>query len=643
MAAQEQFLEVIDRDEAERRFRAAIRLEPLGEETVPLSEALGRVLCRDVTAPIDVPSFDRSNYDGYAVRAADTYGASESGPRTLTLTPGALAAGVVPQTEVGSGTAVSIATGGMLPRGADAVVMVEDTDEQDGELLVRRPVTPGYGVSFAGTDIGAGETMIRRGEVLTSRETGVLAAVGIDTVDVWRRPRVAIISTGDEIVPPGGPLQPGSVYDSNARIIADAVRELGGHPVEGGIVPDDLELLRDRICTALASSDVILLSGGTSKGQGDLSYRVVSELTEPGIVAHGVALKPGKPICLAASGEKPVVILPGFPTSAIFTFHEFVAPVIRQLGGRPLESRTTVPARLAVRINSVIGRTEYMLVGLVERTDAQAGDVSLAAFPMGKGSGSVTTFSKADGFVTVPRYEEIVQAGSVVDVQLLGRDLRLADLVVIGSHCVGLDYLLGRLQDLGFRTKLLAVGSTAGLDAARRGECDVAGIHLLDPDSGQYNRPFLTDDLQLIPGYGRMQGVVFRRGDERFEGREAQQAVARAKGDRSCMMVNRNQGSGTRILIDGLLGEARPSGYAVQSRSHNAVAAAVAQGRADWGVAIRGVADQAGLGFLPLTREQYDLVVPKSRARRPAVMALQGLLADEDIRKRLAVMGFLLA
>ena len=643
MAAQEQFLEVIDRDEAERRFREAIRLEPLGEETVPLSEALGRVLCRDVTAPIDVPSFDRSNYDGYAVRAADTYGASESGPRTLTLTPGALAAGVVPQTEVGSGTAVSIATGGMLPRGADAVVMVEDTDEQDGELLVRRPVTPGYGVSFAGTDIGAGETMIRRGEVLTSRETGVLAAVGIDTVDVWRRPRVAIISTGDEIVPPGGPLQLGSVYDSNARIIADAVRELGGHPVEGGIVPDDLELLRDRICTALASSDVILLSGGTSKGQGDLSYRVVSELTEPGIVAHGVALKPGKPICLAASGEKPVVILPGFPTSAIFTFHEFVAPVIRQLGGRPLESRTTVPARLAVRINSVIGRTEYMLVGLVERTDAQAGDVSLAAFPMGKGSGSVTTFSKADGFVTVPRYEEIVQAGSVVDVQLLGRDLRLADLVVIGSHCVGLDYLLGRLQDLGFRTKLLAVGSTAGLDAARRGECDVAGIHLLDPDSGQYNRPFLTDDLQLIPGYGRMQGVVFRRGDERFEGREAQQAVARAKGDRSCMMVNRNQGSGTRILIDGLLGEARPSGYAVQSRSHNAVAAAVAQGRADWGVAIRGVADQAGLGFLPLTREQYDLVVPKSRARRPAVMALQGLLADEDIRKRLAVMGFLLA
>jgi putative molybdopterin biosynthesis protein len=642
MAAQEQFLEVIDRDEAERRFRAAICTEPLGEESVTLHEALGRVLSRDVTAPIDVPSFDRSNYDGYAVQAADTYEATESDPHTLRLLAGVLAAGVVPQTEVEPGTAVGIATGGMLPRGADAVVMVEHTDEEGSQLLVRRPVTPGHGVSFAGTDIGAGETVVRRGEVLTSRETGVLAALGLDTVVVWRRPRVAIISTGDEIIPPGQPMSPGKVYDSNARIVADAVRELGGHPVEGGIVPDDLALLRDRVRSALEASDVILLSGGTSKGQGDLSYRVVSELDEPGIVAHGVALKPGKPICLAASREKPIVILPGFPTSAIFTFHEFVAPVIRLLGGRPAESHTTVPARLAVKINSVIGRTEYMLVGLVERTDNHADQVSLSAFPMGKGSGSVTTFSRADGFITVPRYQEIVQAGSVVDVQLIGRDVRLADLVVIGSHCVGLDFLLGRLQERGFQTKFLAVGSTAGLDAARRGECDVAGIHLLEPNSGQYNRPFVTDDLQLVAGYGRMQGVVFRRGDSRFEGRDARQAVADASGDNSCMMVNRNQGSGTRILIDGLLGQARPPGYAVQARSHNAVAAAVTQKRADWGVAIARVADQAGLGFLALTHEQYDFVVPKSRSERPAVQGFQRLLGDGEVRKHLADMGFML-
>jgi len=639
MPIQEQFLDVIDRAEAERRFRRVVRLTPLGDELVPLAESLGRVLSRAVAAAVDVPSFDRSNFDGFAVRASDTFGATEEVPRRLRLLPEIIATGVVPQLEVVAGAASGIATGGMLPRGADAVVMIEHTDEEGGALLVRRAVTPGAGVSFAGTDIGAGETVLRRGDVLTSRETGVLAAIGASQIAVWRRPRVAVLSTGDEIVAPGEPMQPGKVYDSNARIIADAVRELGGEPIEMGIVPDDADGLRHALRQALSGCDVVLLSGGTSKGQGDLSYRVVSELTDPGVVAHGVALKPGKPICLAASGTKPVVVLPGFPTSAIFTFHEFVAPVIRALAGRPAEARTVVPARLAVKINSEIGRTEYMLVGLVERPGASAGDVALAAYPMGKGSGSVTTFSHADGFVTIGRHVEIVAAGSVVDVHLLGRDLRLADLVVIGSHCVGLDYLLGRMQDLGFRTKFLAVGSTAGLDAARRGECDLAGMHLLDPQTGQYNRPFLTDDLELIPGYARLQGILFRPGDDRFEGRETQQAVAAAAQDPSCVMVNRNQGSGTRILIDRLLAGARPSGYAIQPRSHNAVAAAVAQGRADWGVAIRRVADQADLGFLPLTHEQYDFVVPTSRSQRPAVVAFRRLLEDADVRQSLQELG----
>jgi len=642
MVSQEQFLDVIDRDEAERRFQAVTRLEPLGGESVSLDNALGRVLSQDVVATVDVPSFDRSNYDGFAVRAADTFGAAEEEPRRLKLLNEVIATAVVPQSEVQPGAAVSIATGGMLPRGADAVVMVEHTDDEDGELIVRRAVTPGFGVSFAGTDIAAGETVLRRGELLTSRETGVLAAIGVDKAEVWRRPRVAVASTGDEIIPPGQPMLPGMVYDSNARIIADAVRELGGDPVPLGIVRDDLDELRERVTGALESCDVVLLSGGTSKGQGDLSYHVVSELGDPGIVAHGVALKPGKPICLAATAGKPVVILPGFPTSAIFTFHEFVAPVIRRLAGRTAESQSAVQARLAVKVNSDIGRTEYLLVGLVEGGDVQTGHVKLAAYPMGKGSGSVTTFSRADGFVTIGRHNEIVDAGTVVGVRLLGHDLRVADLVVIGSHCVGLDYLLGQLQDQGFRTKFLAVGSTGGLEAARRGECDMAGMHLLDPATGEYNRPFLSADLELISGYGRMQGVVFRCGDERFENREPREAIAAVKADPSCFMVNRNQGSGTRILIDGLLEGTQPTGYAVQSRSHNAVAAAVAQGRADWGVAIRGVADQADLGFLPLTEERYDFVVPKTRLQKPAVRALEELLAHDDVKQKLTSMGFIL-
>jgi putative molybdopterin biosynthesis protein len=511
------------------------------------------------------------------------------------------------------------------------VMMVEHAEAMGSDLLIRRAAAPGSQISYSGTDVASGETVLRRGTLLTSRETGVLAAIGIAEIEVWRRPRVAILSTGDEIIAPGEPMRPGLVYDSNARVLADAVCELGGEPVLMGIVPDDDARLRSAIGQALTSCDAVLLSGGTSKGAGDISYRVVSELSDPGIVAHGVALKPGKPICLAVSAGKPVVILPGFPTSAVFTFHEFVAPVLRIFAGKPAEERGSVSASLAVKVNSEVGRTEYLLVGLVRRGD----DDSLAAYPMGKGSGSVTAFSRADGFITIGRHQEIVEEGAVVDVQLLGRGLQPADLVVIGSHCVGLDFLLSRLHEQGYRTKFLAVGSTGGLDAARRGECDLAGVHLLDPASGQYNHPFLSEGLRLVSGYGRLQGVVFRRGDQRFEGLAPQEAIAAAKDDPECLMVNRNAGSGTRILIDRLLGGARPAGYSVQTKSHHAVAAAVAQHRADWGVAIRPVAERQGLGFLPLQEEQFDFVVPAARWDRPAVAAFRALLDSADLRDKL--------
>jgi putative molybdopterin biosynthesis protein len=638
MTEQQQFLQVLDRDEAERRFRAAVDCTPLGSELVPLDAALGRVLAADVVSPVDVPSFDRSNVDGFAVVAEDTYGASEEAQRSVLLGEEEIHTGIVPKTLVRPGTALSIATGGMVPRGADAVVMVEHAEVRGGELRIGRAVTAGSGVSFAGTDITAGETVLRRGQLLTSRDTGVLAAIGVAKVEVWRRPVVAILSTGDEIIAPGEEMQPGKVYDSNGQVLADAVRELGGEPRRLGIAHDDMDSLRERLRQALEIADMVLLSGGTSKGSGDVSYRVVTELDDPGIVAHGVALKPGKPICLAATGRRAVVVLPGFPTSAIFTFHEFVAPVIRMLAGRRPEERAVVSARLAVRVNSEIGRTEYLLVGLVETPDKGAG-VSLAAYPMGQGSGSVTTFSRADGFATIGRHTEIVEAGTAIGVQLLGSELQLADLVVIGSHCIGLDYLLGELEEQGVRSKFLAVGSSGGLYAVMRGECDVAGVHLLDPNTGEYNRSFLTPALELIPGYGRLQGVVFRRGDRRFEGRQADDAIAGAIQDAACVMVNRNSGSGTRVLIDRLLRGARPHGYAMQPRNHNAVAAAVKQGRADWGMTLDTIAYQAGLGFLPVQVEQYDFILPASRVDRPAVAAFRMLLQQTATRETLARLG----
>ncbi len=333
---QEQFLDVVDRDTAHRRWWEAIRPEPLAAEVVPLGAALGRVLAVDLVAEVDVPSFDRSNMDGYALRAGDTYGASEEAPCRLRLSGEEIATGVVPRLTVEPGMAAPIATGGMLPRGADAVLMVEHARE---ETPGSHPAGgPRANVSFAGTDVARGELVLRRGTVLTARETGVLAAIGRATVPVLRQPRVAIISTGNEVISPGTPPAMATVYDANATLLADAVRELGCQPVPLGIVGDDEKALEEALERGLAAADVVLLSGGTSKGSGDLSYRVLARRS-PGITVHGVALKPGKPICLGVVGTTPVAILPGFPTSAIFTFHDFVAPVLRRLAGLGPETR----------------------------------------------------------------------------------------------------------------------------------------------------------------------------------------------------------------------------------------------------------------------------------------------------------------
>lgn len=643
--SQKQFLEVISRDEATLRFREHLDTRPQNSETVALPESLGRVLAIDVISEIDVPAFDRANVDGFAVHAADTAGAMEESPAELLLNAEVLPPGAAPTLEVRAGTATPIATGGMLPRGADAVVMIEHTEMaesdmdaddsvSDARLHVFHSAASGQAVTFAGTDIARGETVLRFGQVLTSREIGVLAALGLTTVDVWKKPRVAIVSTGNEIVPPGDDLPTGSVYDSNAAILSAAVSELGCEPVSLGTVRDDVGRLRE-IIAAAGDCDAVVLSGGTSKGAGDLSYQVVRELSDPGIVAHGVALKPGKPICLAVSAGRPIVVLPGFPTSAVFTFHEFVAPVLREMAGLAPENRQTVNATLPIRMNSDRGRTEYSLVSLV-RSDA-----GLAAWPMGKGSGSVTTFSLADGFITIDQHTEILDEGSTVPVTLLGRELAPADLVVIGSHCVGLDFLLGEMRTRGFTSRVIHVGSMGGVAAAKRGECDLAGVHLMDPVTEEYNRHLLTDSLELVPGYRRRQGIVFRVGDDRFEGRTAEDAIAMANQDSGCTMINRNPGSGTRVLVDRLLGDARPPGYNVQTKSHNAVATAVIQGRADWGVAIETVASAYRLGFLPLRDEHYDFIVPKSRLERPALVALQNLLSEPSVQHELAEMGFI--
>lgn len=632
---QDQFLIILSREEALARFEAALFPRAVPIERWALADALGCALAEDIVAPIDVPPFDRSNVDGFAVRSADLASAGEATPVRMMLNDEVIACGTAPTRPVLSGTATSIATGGPVPRGADAIVMVEHTQPAGTRVIeIRRAASPGQFVSYAGSDIARGEALLRAGTMIGSREIGMLAACGIAQVAVARRLRVAIISTGDELVQPGSPLRPAAIYDTNGAIVTAAMSENGGEAIFLGAIPDDEAQLESAMRSALQISDMLVLSGGTSKGAGDVTHRIIARLGKPGIIAHGVALKPGKPLCLAVCDGKPVVILPGFPTSAMFTFHDMIVPVLRRMAGLPPRLDAKVSARIPVRIASELGRTEFVMVSLVEGTDG------LIAYPTGKGSGAITSFAQADGFLRIEALADQMPAGTDAEVTLFTPHVRVPDLVIVGSHCTGLDLVTAPLARTGLSVRSIAVGSLGGLAAAKRGECDFAPIHLFDDKTETYNTPYLTDGLELVPGWRRMQGIVFRKGDARFEGLGAEAAVRAALADPACIMVNRNQGAGTRILIDRLLAGARPDGYWNQPRSHNAVAAAVAQHRADWGMTIAPVAHASDLGFIPFAEEHYDFALVTARKQRAAVQAFLDALASEEGRAALERAGF---
>lgn len=400
-------------DEAKQILKQNFTPKPVGVEQVPLSLAHNRVLAEDIVAPIDVPPFNRSTMDGYAVKAADTFGAEEDHPIALKLC-GSVRVGETPSVTVEKGTTVEIVTGAPLPNGADAVVMLEYVVQKNNTVFMHRSVSKGENVMKAGSDIHKGEVILKKSQTLSSREIGVLAALGFAQVNVYKRPRVAIISTGAEIVEPGKPLSPGKIYDINAHTISAAVTECGGEPIGLEIVPDETNQLKATLRKALDSADIIMTSGGVSVGPTDIIPKVLNTLGKPGVIVSGIAVKPGKPATIAIVDGKPVFSLPGHPTSSLLIFHILARSAILGMTGRREETPVTVKAVASAKMFPARGRRTFVMVSLT-------GDKSggLVASPVALGlSGAITTLAKADGFVEIMERQQFINAGDVVTVHL---------------------------------------------------------------------------------------------------------------------------------------------------------------------------------------------------------------------------------
>lgn len=399
--SQKVFRKLVSVEEAKRLLREHFEPIPLGVEEVTLNEGAGRVLGEDVIAEVDVPPFDRASMDGYAIRAEDSFGAEEDKPIILKVVDKVMA-GESSSVAVGFGEAVEISTGAPIPKGANGVVMVEYTSIKDG-LKVYKSIIPGENIMACGADIMAGELILRKGEILTPREMGILAAIGRKFLKVYRRPRIAIISTGYEIVEPGRSLEYGKIYDINGRTLADSVAENGGEAIFMGIVGDQLEDIQIKVQEALKISDMVLTSGGTSAGIGDLLYLVINNLGFPGILVHGIAVKPGKPAIIGVVQGKPIFGLPGYPTSALMIFNVFTRPILREMAGLPKEvDYPKIYAKTAEKIFSSGGRREFMPVNLVQ---SESGYV---IYPVPGGSGAITTLAEADGFIEIGEEKSIL-------------------------------------------------------------------------------------------------------------------------------------------------------------------------------------------------------------------------------------------
>lgn len=653
------YLHDIPLSQAQARLREALQdanlWRVLGAESIPLDEnAIGRVTAEPIWAEISSPHYHASAMDGFAVKAEDTNGAQPSSPVTLFTAPQS------PNLPI----SIYLDTGDPLPEWANAVIPIENVESLDengkissivrgpSSIRIRAAVAPWSHVRPLGEDIVATQLVLPAGHILKPVDLGAIAASGHQSIRVARKPKIAILPTGTELVPIGSKLKAGDILEYNSLVLAAQVKQMGGEPTRFPIIKDDFDLICKRVLEAAQTNDLILLNAGSSAGAEDFSAKVVERLGT--LLVHGVAVRPGHPVILGMVHRElgigtlvetksqftnlpiPIIGVPGYPVSAALTVDIFVEPILAKwLGRRPLELPTET-AILTRKLVSPAGDDDFVRVVV-----GKVGEKLLAA-PLSRGAGVITSLVQADGLALIPSGTQGMEAGEKIQVRLYrNRNEIEKTILAIGSHDLTLDLIAQFLAEHDRRLASANVGSQGGLVALRRGEAHLAGSHLLDPSDGSYNisyiRQYMPDiPVKVVALVGRDQGLIVKKGNPK--GIKSLEDLAGTGRAGSVKFINRQRGAGTRVLLDYHLNlmtiQAESiAGYSQEEYTHLGVATAVASGRADCGLGIAAAAQALDLDFIPLFQERYDLVIPKQFADDNLLAPLFDLLADSRFRE----------
>ncbi|MGE5586198.1 MAG: molybdopterin biosynthesis protein [Bacillota bacterium] len=622
------YLEETPLDEARQRFFDALDARgiarPRDGETIPVDvPALGRITASPVFARISSPHYHSCAMDGIATRAQATFGASERNPVALRL----------------GEDAVWVDTGDPLPSGFDAVIMVEDLVQiRDDSVTVIAPARPWQHVRTVGEDIVATELVLPENHSIRPADLGAMLAAGVMEVSVRKRPRAAVIPTGDELVPPGTRLSPGDIVEFNSRIIGGLVHEWGGKPLFHEIVRDDYDAIAKAVRAAAGEADVVIVNAGSSAGSEDYTSHVARCLGE--LIVHGVAVKPGKPTVLGIVCGRPFLGIPGYPVSAALACELFLRPILARMLGRPVSRSPRLAAVATRRVVSTPGVDEFIRVKVGEVGGKRV------VTPLARGAGAIMSLVRADGIVRIPPSAQGVEEASTVEVELLRDPDEIASTVaVIGSHDLALDVLASHVARSfpGMNLSSAHVGSMGGIMAIRRGEAHLAGIHLIDEETGEYNVPYVkrllgAEGFALVNLVHREQGFIVAKGNPK--GIAGLADVARP----GVVFVNRQRGAGTRILLDLELAKlgidpGRIAGYEREEYTHMGVAASVASGAADAGLGIRSAAVALGLDFVPVAKERYDLLTTRAFLGSSMMERLLAVMRSEDFKEAVVALG----